>query len=223
MVVACFSLALSHPASLHSPLPPPPGSSRPALLQFSPSFPCLSSFPSPLPAALPLLIPRSAPATDEACPVGQRCERPHRPVMRILYVRARRGAKVKHLQLALLCSCKTCGMERDQRAVKVLARLRMGSHSLDIETGQWVRPQRVPKAQRGCPPCRYRPLCVPAPSCRGRHGCCRVQRGSTAHSRSPWWTGRCRSGGSTPERWTWRCGKEREQDEKLEQWVGSSW
>ena len=42
---------------------------------------------------------------------------------------------------------------RDQRAVKLLAQLRMGSHSLAIETGRWIRPQRVPRAQRGCPLC----------------------------------------------------------------------
>ena len=42
---------------------------------------------------------------------------------------------------------------RDQRAVKLLAQLWMGSHSLAIETGRWIRPQRVPSAQRGCPLC----------------------------------------------------------------------
>ena len=42
---------------------------------------------------------------------------------------------------------------RDHRAVKLLARLQMGSHSLAIETGSWIRPQRVLGAQRGSPLC----------------------------------------------------------------------
>ena len=38
----------------------------------------------------------------------------------------------------------------DQRAVRMIARLRMGSHHLAVETGRWERPRKVPRAQRVC-------------------------------------------------------------------------
>lgn len=42
---------------------------------------------------------------------------------------------------------------RDQRAVRVVAQLRMGAHRLAIETGRWVKPRKVPRAERVCRVC----------------------------------------------------------------------